>query len=268
MSLRSYARRQAQAWVKGAALAGAALLAQAAHAGLYTSNFGSLVPGYVANDDSTFAVTLPFAVSFFGSTYTSAVVSNNGNVQFGTNSGEFISSPLNTQTSFRGIAAYWSDLDSRSDPLGAIAAGTGGSGVYMSASSGQVVFTWDRLGYFDRDYGNRVQFQLVLNDPSAMAAGEGSIGFFFGGMQGQSSRPSRTAAIGFGDGLSAINPGEVSLASGISGDVAAYANRAGHVWFNTDSGGTPVQNVPEPASLGLAAAAFGALGWVRRRRSR
>lgn len=263
MSLRLRTRQLA---ARAVAVMGLALAATGAHAGLYTSTFGSLVPGYTANDDSTFAVTLPFSVNFFGGTYSSAVVSNNGNVQFGTASGAYTSSPLNTQTDFRGIAAFWSDLDSRSDPLGGIAAGTGASGVYMNVvSANQVVFTWDRLGYFSRDYSVRTQFQLVLNNPAAVPSGEGSIGFFYANMGGVATQG---AAIGFGDGLAAINDGEVSVASGTSAAAAAEAVRLGHIWFNVNDAGTPTPTgLPEPASLALAAAALGTLALARRRRS-
>jgi hypothetical protein len=245
----------------------AALLAGGAQAGLYTSSFGALVPGYTANDDDTFAVALPFAFNFFGATYTTAVVSNNGNIQFGTDTGAFISSPLNTQTDFNGIAAFWSDLESRADPSGA--PGAGGAGVYMKVTGSQVVFTWDRLGYYLRDYDERVQFQLVLNDPAALTSGEGSIGFFYGAMSGQADNPGRGAAIGFGDGLSAINEGEVSVASGHSTDVAAYAESIGHIWFNVNDDGEPVEipgnAVPEPSAPGLVLAALGVMALVRRR---
>lgn len=263
MSLRLRTRQLA---ARAVAVMGLALAATGAHAGLYTTTFGDLVPGYSANDDETFAVSLPFSFTFFGSSYTSAIVSNNGNVQFGTNSGAYTSSPLNTQTSFRGIAAFWSDLESRSDPLGAIVAGTGGAGVYVNATSAnQIVFTWDRLGYYNQNYSARTQFQLVLNNPAAVPVGEGSIGFFYSGMGGVGGL---NAAIGFGDGLAAINDGEVSVSSGTSAAAAAEAARLGNVWFNVNDAGTPTPTgLPEPASMALVGAALCTLALARRRRS-
>src|SRR5689334_18377392 len=52
----------------------------AANAALFDSNFGSLIPGYAPNDDSTFpAISLPFSINYFGTTYNSIFINNNGN---------------------------------------------------------------------------------------------------------------------------------------------------------------------------------------------
>lgn len=233
----------------GAVLGFSALTANAA---LYTTNFGSLVPGYAANDDNTFsAVTLPFTINYFGTTYSSIFVNNNGNATFGAGTSSFTPSPLNTQTTHPMIAPYWTDLDSRSDPLGAIVASTGGSGVYFSTvSPDEVVMTWDRLGYFSTNYSGRAQFQLVLRDPtSVIPTGEGMIGFFYGGVTGDNDVHSVT--VGFGDGSSNINTGEISLFSGLSSAVSASVNDQ-HFWFGLSGQGAPEptpNGVPEPCTL-------------------
>jgi len=257
----------------GAAAIAASLAAAAspASAALYTNSFGPLVTGYVVNDDDTFGpVALPFSIDFFGTTYHNMIVSNNGNVQFNSNNGSYTPTALNIQTIGAMIAPFWTDLDSRSDPLGAIAAGTGGSAVYVNqVSTNQVVVTWDRLGYFSVNYSGRAQFQLVLNNPGApIAVGEGAIGFFFADMT--SGTDDHNVSSGFGDGLAAINPGEISHFSGSSAGAVQALNNS-FVWFNLEDGAPvvipPDNAVPVPATGALLLAGIGAIGVMRRRQS-
>ncbi len=239
-----------------------------ANAQLYTTNYGSLVPGYSPNDDSTFpAVGLPYSINYFGSTYNSIFVNNNGNATFGAGTGDYSPSPLNTQNTQPMIAPYWTDLDSRSDPLGSIAANTGGSGVYFrQVSPTEVVMTWDRLGYYSTNYSGRAQFQLVLRDPnSVIPAGEGAIGFFYDGVT--SGTDGHTVQVGFGDGLAAINTGEISLFGNSSSTVSQQVNGQ-HFWFGLSGEGEPIetpQGVPEPATMLLLGLGLIGVAGIRRK---
>ena len=90
----------------------------------------TIVPGTVntgnAGDDATTAITLPFAFNFYGSPFTSANVSSNGNLQFTSNSTGFSNvCPLPTNTLNNAILPFWDDL--RTDM------GTG-SGIFTSVS--------------------------------------------------------------------------------------------------------------------------------------
>jgi hypothetical protein len=64
-------------------------------------------------DDCTVHVPLPFAVTLYDRTYTSAKVSSNGNVQFSSDSTAFGNTALPTNAFGATILPYWDDLDTR-----------------------------------------------------------------------------------------------------------------------------------------------------------
>jgi PEP-CTERM motif len=240
----------------GAAALG--LMSLQAQAQLYTDTVGPLLPGYVQNDDGTFAaVDLGFNVDFFGTSYSSIFLNNNGTASFGAPTAAFSSEPLNSQSAQPMIAPYWTDLDSRG--------GGATAGIYVSQTAHQMVATWQGMGYFAGNYTGRVTFQLVLNDPNAPRAdGEGVIGLFYGAMS--SGTDGHNVSVGFGDGLVAINPGEIAFIDGASAAVSSTLNGT-HAWFNLD-GGTPttVPAVPEPETYALMALGLGAMAFTSRKR--
>ncbi len=113
----------------------------------------------VANDDeSTGAVDLGFSANFFGKTYTSAYINNNGNVTFGSATGAFSPQPLDS-AGLPIIAPFWADVDT----TGA------GSGVvtYGQATFGgrpALCVNWDGagVGYFAGNTDKLNKFQLLL----------------------------------------------------------------------------------------------------------
>ena len=196
-------------------------------AALFTNTFGTLQPNSSDCDDC-FDGPVAFpgsgqSIAFFGATYSGLFVGSNGYVTFGAGADEFVSSPLNIQTVGKMIAGEFTDLDSRIDAP---------SNVYVNNSTpGQLIITWQSMGHFPTDYSVRSTFQLVVrSDQFPIPSGEGQMGFFFDSISDGS-----TASAGFGDGLPAINPGEVSIYSGPASSFSGHAP----LWFRLN-GGVPV----------------------------
>jgi MYXO-CTERM domain-containing protein len=113
-----------------------------------------------ANDDGSSAElnvrpAFPAGLSFFGTTYTSLYVNNNGNVSFGGPLYTFTPSafPIASQPM---IAPWWGDVDTRG----------GGApmrnGVYWSITPGRFVATWHDVGYYATHDDLQNDFQVIL----------------------------------------------------------------------------------------------------------
>lgn len=154
------------------------------------------------NDDgSTNEITLPFAVDFFGRSYSSFYVNNNGNVTFGAALGDFTPQafPLSLQIGGGGsegggdiptlaaaavantisiIAPYWADVDTRNDP------GDRSNLVWIhSPNANTVVVTWDQVGYYNQRNDKLNSFQLVLRNRADTGAGNFDIDFRYRQLQ-------------------------------------------------------------------------------------
>lgn len=226
-----------------------------ADAALYTQNYGNGVLG--PNDDYyTGAINLGYNLNFFGNTYSQFNVNNNGNITFGGPTSSFTPSPLNSQSTLPMIAPFWTDLDSR--PYG---------NVYLNQQPGKNIITWNNMGYYYQNYSGTVNFQLVLNDPNNVPVGEGAIGFFYGNMSAGTDY--HNATVGFGDGLGAVNPGEISVAAGPTGTIAAQLDDS-FIWFDVNQGGTPIESpvVPEPSTFLLLGAGLAGIAGYRLRQKK
>ena len=121
-----------------------------------------------ANDDgSTGRINLPFQVNFFGTTYSSFFINNNGNVTF--------NSPMSTFTPFQIeartppiIAAFLADVDTRG--------GNSGLTTYSQRTvdfQGRPAFciSWIDVGYYSVRTDKKNTFQMLLVDRADTGSG-------------------------------------------------------------------------------------------------
>ena len=134
---------------------------------------GGIAPGFdgssiVRCDDCfTDGVTLPFLVNYYGNTYDTTYVSNNGYLTF--NSGQGAFTPTGLGASYRGqpiVAPFFADVDTRN---AASAQTTYGTGTY----AGRQAFgaTYANVGYFSNQADKTNSFQIVLTNRADTGTG-------------------------------------------------------------------------------------------------
>jgi hypothetical protein len=118
-----------------------------------------------ANDDSsTNSIALPFTLNFFGSSFSSLWVNNNGNVSFDGALGEYVPGNL-TNTSHPMIAPFWGDV---------YTAEADESPVTYGATPDKSTFCvdWVNVGEFGQSPPDPLNsFQLLIIDKSGDAGG-------------------------------------------------------------------------------------------------
>ena len=196
--------------------------------------------GQSRNDDGfSGPISLGFTLTFFGNNHTSFFANNNGNISF--NAGIAAFTPTGPQGASQPIISpFFSDVDTRNP----------GSGLMSLRTdiANEIIVTWDAVGYFSAHADKLNSFQLVLRGPDfAIPAGEGTIGFFYKGMQWETGDASggtggfggTPAAVGFGDGASNGEVLQGSIQNGISGVVNDH-----HIWFDVNLQPIPICDVP------------------------
>ena len=114
------------------------------------------------DDDSTTQLPLPFPINFFGNTYETFWVNNNGNISFAGPLSDF------TPNAFPGapqpiIAPWWADVDTRN--LGSDVV------YYVAPNPNSLVVTWPNVGYFSSAADKLNSFQLVLQNETGDSSG-------------------------------------------------------------------------------------------------
>ena len=226
---------------------------------------GAHAPGIGAasgrNDDGfSGPVNLGFTLDFFGQSYSTFYINNNGNVSFGAGIAAYV--PAGPQGAAQPvISPYFGDVDTRGAASGVVHLRTN--------IPNEAIITWDQVGYYDSHTDKLNSFQLVLRGPGySIPTGEGAIGFFWSTMQWEQTDTNVTAAVGFGDGAS---NGEV-LQGSLQPGLPALLNDK-HLWFDPnlvvvppDNGGNGgMTSVPEPATIALLLTGLAGFGMMRRR---
>lgn len=253
-----------------AAFAATALVAMAAptQAATVAGFDGNTVPA--CDDCFVGPAALGFSANFYGTTYANTFVSNNGYVTFGSGQGSF--TPEGLGAGYAGlpiIAAFFTDLDTRSAPAGTSV--TYGTGTFGGRNAFGV--NYDRVGQFAQNYSALNTFQILLVDRGDTGTGNFDIVFNYDDIQF-----GRNASAGYNAGQPGNPAGTYyELPGSLSGE--AFTNGGANSLVNNSNvgvdgryvfsvrGGMVTPGVPEPGTWALLILGFGSIGAAMRRRS-
>lgn len=112
---------------------------------------------------------LPASLNFFGQTWDSFFINNNGNITFDGPRFNYTPTPFPVPGNQPMIAPYWGDVDTRA---------TNGGNVYVaSPNADNVIVTWKDVGYYNRHADLTNSFQLILTQRNDVGVGDFDIEF-------------------------------------------------------------------------------------------
>ncbi len=154
---------------------------------------GSQLP---PTDDDSAQASLPFPVNFYGTTYTSLWVNNNGNVTFGSDLGQFVPFTLTASTPPI-IAPFFADADTTGS--GWVDYGTTTVGTHQA-----FCVNWSNVGYYDQNIDKLNSFELLLVNRQDRAPGDFDIIFDYRSIQWESGDEFSGGSGGFGGRSAAV----------------------------------------------------------------
>jgi len=126
------------------------------------------------DDESVGPISIPFGFNFYGTTYTSCYINNNGNITFGSDFYEYYPAGFPSGTLPEMIAPFWADFDTYS-----------GATIKYKVEAHRIIVTWPgvrRYGGFSNILLNT--FQCILTDGTDPSIGIGNnVAFYYGDMQ-------------------------------------------------------------------------------------
>lgn len=126
------------------------------------------------DDDFSNVIVLPFNFSFYGTTYDSLYINNNGNISFDLPYSTFTAYPFPDPT-YNMIAPFWADVDTRS---------TNGGNVWFKLNPHSLVIVWDHVGYWNMMEDKLNTFQLIISDgQDTLVPAGNNVSFCYGDMQ-------------------------------------------------------------------------------------
>jgi hypothetical protein len=149
------------------------------------------------DDDPSSNATLPFAISYYGVTYSNLFVNNNGNVTFDSSQWAYTPTPL-SKLNIRVIAPYWADVDTRGAGSDVVTYGNG-----TVDGHGAFGVDWVNVGYYQQHTDKLLSCQLVIIERSDIAPGDFDMEFNYYQVQWEwgdvsSGYPAR---VGYSDGV-------------------------------------------------------------------
>lgn len=151
------------------------------------SDPGCYATAMFRNDDSFVnGVSIGFPVDFFGTTYTTLAVNNNGNVTFDGGMSTYTPFPILT-TGRKIIAPFFGDVDTRNSASDVT---RWGSTVYNGRPALCVTWAGIGVGYYSARVDKLNNFQLLLVDRSDIAPGDFDIIFNYDRIQWETGQAS------------------------------------------------------------------------------